>query len=165
MEKTLRRVYSSHRLSRFLKLISSLTVIISVLSYAALLFLSFRNDIYEGMTVFFSLAIPFFVVSFVRALFDAPRPYEVYDFYKERPKERDGKSFPSRHAYSALAIATLSYSYFIPLGIALSVFALVLCVSRVLLGIHFIRDVVAGGLIGILSGGIGIALVYYIQNL
>ena len=58
MENTLRRVYSSRKISLFLKLVSNATVIISVLSYAALLFLSFRNNIYKGLAVFFSLAFP-----------------------------------------------------------------------------------------------------------
>ena len=164
MQKALMRVYSSRKISLGLKILSSAAVILSVLSYASLLFLSFRDSVYEGLGVLLSLSIPFFVVSFVRAAFDAPRPYEVYDFYKERPKERDGKSFPSRHAYSAFAIAVLSFFFSVYLGVVLSVLALLLCVARVLLGIHFIRDVVAGAAIGIVSGGIGIAVVGFLEN-
>ena len=37
-------------------------------------------------------------------------------------------------------------------------FAVILAVSRVLLGIHFIRDVVCGALVGVVSGVIGIVI-------
>jgi len=161
----LRSVYSRKRLSLLLRIVSHAAVAVSVLAYAYLLFLSFRESVYEGLAVFFSLAIPFFIVSLVRAAFDAPRPYEIYDFYLERPKKREGKSFPSRHAYSAVSIAVLAYFYSVPVAVAVSAFALLLCVSRVLLGIHFIRDVVAGALIGAVSGGIGIALCYLATKL
>ena len=89
-------------------------------------------------------------------MIDAPRPYELYDFYENKPKEREGRSFPSRHAYSAFVIATIAFAYSIPLGIGLVLLGIALAVSRVLLGIHFIRDVVCGAIVGVISGLIGI---------
>ena len=156
MEKILLRVYKSKRITLSFRVISAASVILSVLSYCALLFLSFYNSIYEGASVLLSAALPFFAVGFVRMLIDAPRPYELYDFYEVKPKERAGKSFPSRHAYSVFVIATIAYFYSIPFGIALSLLGIALCVSRVLLGIHFIRDVVCGAAVGVISGLIGI---------
>jgi membrane-associated phospholipid phosphatase len=132
---------------------------LSVVAYCALLFLSFYNSIYEGVSVLASAALPFFAVGFVRMMIDAPRPYELYDFYETKPKERAGRSFPSRHAYSSFVIATISFLYSVPLGIGLLLIGLALIASRVLLGIHFIRDVVAGAAIGIISGLIGIFFV------
>ena len=44
----------------------------------------------------------------------------------------------------------------IALGIGLLLLGAVLGVMRVLLGVHFIRDVVAGALIGVISGAIGL---------
>lgn len=159
MEKILLKVYRSKRATLSFKIISSLSVIISVLAYCALLFLSFYNSIYEGMSVLVSAALPFFAVGFVRMMIDAPRPYELYDFYEIKPKERAGRSFPSRHAYSSFAIATIAFAYSIPLGLGLLLAGFALAASRVLLGIHFIRDVVCGAAIGIISGLIGIFFV------
>ena len=156
MEKLLLKVYKSKRATLSFKVISALAVILSVLSYCALLFLSFYNSVYEGLAVLLSAALPFFAVGFVRMIIDAPRPYELYDFYEIKPKEREGKSFPSRHAYSAFVIATVATAYSIPLCIGLFLLAVALSVSRVLLGIHFIRDVVCGAAVGIISGLIGI---------
>lgn len=161
MEKILLRVYNSKKATLSLKIISSVSVIISVLSYCALLFLSFYNSIYEGLSVLISAALPFFIVGFVRMLIDAPRPYELYSFYENKPKERSGRSFPSRHAYSILVIAVIAFAYSIALGVALILLGVALCVSRVLLGIHFIRDVLAGGAIGVLAGLIGLFFVIF----
>ena len=159
MEKILYKVYKSKRATLSFKLISSLSVMLSVVAYCALLFLSFYNSIYEGASVLTSAALPFFAVGFVRMMIDAPRPYELYDFYETKPKERAGRSFPSRHAYSSFVIATIAFLYSVPLGIGLLLIGLALIASRVLLGIHFIRDVVAGAAIGIISGLIGIFFV------
>lgn len=156
MEKLLLKVYKSKRATLSFKVISALAVILSVLSYCALLFLSFYNSVYEGLAVLLSAALPFFAVGFVRMMIDAPRPYELYDFYENKPKEREGRSFPSRHAYSSFVIATIAFAYSVPLGIGFLLMGLALAASRVLLGIHFIRDVVCGAAVGIISGLIGI---------
>ena len=156
MEALLLKVYNSKKATLSLRIISSLSVIISVLSYCALLFLSFYNSIPEGLAVLLSCAVPFFIVGFVRMKINAPRPYELYDFYLVKPKERSGRSFPSRHAYSVFVIAVVAFAYSVPLGAALLTLGVCLSVSRVLLGIHFPRDVITGGLIGVLAGLIGL---------
>ena len=159
MEKLLLRVYKSKKATLSFRLISLVAVISSVAAYCALLFLSFYNSIYEGLAVLLSAALPFFVVGFVRMMIDAPRPYELYSFYETKPKERQGRSFPSRHTYSSFVIALISFLYSVPLGIALLLMGIALSASRVLLGIHFIRDVVAGAAVGIISGLLGIFFV------
>ncbi len=159
MEKLLFKVYKSKRATLSFKVISALAVCFSVLSYCVLLFLSFYNSIYEGLSVLLSAALPFFAVGFVRMMIDAPRPYELYDFYEIKPKERAGRSFPSRHAYSSFVIATVAFVYSIPLGIGLLLMGIALCASRVFLGIHFIRDVICGAAVGVISGLIGIFFV------
>lgn len=156
MEKLLFKVYKSRSLTGLFKIISKTAVAISLLAYAALLFHSFYSSVYEGLSVLLSAALPFFLIGAVRLMIDAPRPYELYSFYEIKPKERVGKSFPSRHAYSAFVIATLACCYSIPFGIALLFVATLLSLSRVLLGIHFPRDVIAGATFGVVSGILGI---------
>ena len=109
--------------------------------------------------IFVSAFVGFITVTLARMLINAPRPYELYGFFEEKPKNKSGRSFPSRHAYSAFAIATLSISFGAFLSCGLFLCAAVLCVCRVLLGIHFVRDVIAGALIGIFSGAIGLLLI------
>jgi undecaprenyl-diphosphatase len=61
----------------------------------------------------------------------------------------DQYSFPSGHTITAFAVAT-SLSFFYPaLPPPLFCFALCIAASRIILGMHFLSDVVAGTLIGV----------------
>jgi undecaprenyl-diphosphatase len=67
----------------------------------------------------------------------------------------DQFSFPSGHAMTAFAVA-VSLSMFYPtLAIGLLFCALSIALSRILLGMHFLSDVVAGVLIGTGLGYLG----------
>ena len=48
------------------------------------------------------------------------------------------------------------------IGIATLALWLLISVSRVLLGIHFIRDVVAGSVIGLVCGAVGAVCIKYL---
>ena len=158
MGNVLKRVYASRKISSTLKIVSHLCVLISVAVYAILVASSFVDSVRIGITMLMLGGAPFVIVTLVRRWINAPRPYELYDFYEKRPKEKSGQSFPSRHTFSAFTVAALSYILSPWLAVALGVFGVALAVSRVLLGMHFIRDVVAGALIGIISGIIGLII-------
>jgi len=102
--------------------------------------------------------VPLVLVSIMRKLISAPRPYELHDFYEKKPKDKKGESFPSRHVFSAFAIGTLAFTVSHFLTLALILVGLALAVSRVLLGMHFIRDVAAGALAGAVCGVLGIII-------
>jgi undecaprenyl-diphosphatase len=64
----------------------------------------------------------------------------------------DKYSFPSGHTITAFAVA-LSVGLFYPqLLVALLVAAVLIAASRIILGMHFLSDVVAGGVLGSLLG-------------
>src|SRR6202789_1917408 len=64
----------------------------------------------------------------------------------------DKYSFPSGHSITSFAIA-LSIGMFYPdLQVVLLVVALLIASSRIILGMHFLSDVLAGSAIGILLG-------------
>ena len=159
MAELLKRVYDNKKVSLALKIISHASVAIGILAFGAILLLSFFSDAMDALAILVSAGVPFLLVSILRRLIDAPRPYELYDFYEEKPKEKKGQSFPSRHVFSAFVIATLSFTVSPILGGALLAVGVLLAVSRVLLGIHFIRDVVCGALVGIISGVLGILII------
>ena len=169
MRELLIKVYENKRLSVFLKILSHVAVAVSVVAYALMLFTAVlcactwpeEDNPWISVLVAFivSTVVPFVIVTLVRKRINAPRPYELYDFYEVKPKNKYGCSYPSRHVFSAFVIATLAYGVYSPiLGIPLFILGIALALSRVLLGIHFTRDVVAGALIGIISGLIGILL-------
>lgn len=92
------------------------------------------------------------VISLLRKLINAKRPYEVFDTSPIIKKETKGNSFPSRHVFSATVIAMNVLAVCPPAGIVLLICALVIALLRVVLGVHFIKDVVAGAVFGILFG-------------
>ena len=119
-----------------------------------LIYLLITNNGYFLRSVL-TCGISFILVSILRKVLNAKRPYEVYDVPAVMKKEKKGSSMPSRHVFSA-TIISVSVSFVCPLlSLALGLSALVMAVSRVLLGVHFVRDVLAGYLIGLVLGFIG----------
>ena len=86
------------------------------------------------------------------------RPFEELGFESVVPHSK-GHSCPSRHATSSWVI-TMAAAYINPvLGAVSAFFAAVVCVTRVITGVHYIRDVVCGILFG---GGIGYLMFFVI---
>ena len=93
----------------------------------------------------------FVLVSVFRYFFNAPRPYEIYDFTPIYNKKTVGKSFPSRHVFSAFIISLMILHFNVIAGVVFLALSVILAFVRVLAGVHFIKDVVAGALISICS--------------
>ena len=73
-------------------------------------------------------------------------------------KDTKGHSFPSRHVFSVFVIAATLGCQHPPLGALLGVIGLLICINRVLGGVHFPKDVLVGMALGILCGLGGSAL-------
>jgi membrane-associated phospholipid phosphatase len=97
-------------------------------------------------------AVSFVAVSVFRSCFHAKRPYEVYDFAPLIEKETKEKSFPSRHVFSIFVIGSTMVWFYPVAGILIGLMGCVLAVVRVVAGVHFPKDVLAGAVIGILCG-------------
>ena len=139
----------------------AITVIIAV-AYAAFLVGITLIDTLDGVKYLAVTAIPFILVSVLRQLLNAPRPYEVLDtpyLASLRNSGKRGHGFPSRHTFSAILIGTTVTFMVPPVGIILLVFGITLGACRVFEGRHFLRDVLAGGAIGALSGVVGMLIV------
>ena len=100
-------------------------------------------------------AAGFLIVTVLRAAINAPRPYEALGIPAITRKDTQGKSFPSRHAACGAVIAVTALYGAPPLGWALVVVSLLIALSRVLSGVHFVKDVLAGWLLGAAVGVIG----------
>lgn len=160
MPGLLKSINDSEKISRALRLVSHSAVAASVIAAGLVALYTVRVSALYLLYAAVILLLPFLLVTLLRRLINAPRPYELYDFYKVAPKNKSGRSFPSRHAHSAFAIGTLLTFFSVPLGTLMLFLALSLSVARVLLGIHFIRDVIAGALTGIGSSVIGILIFF-----
>lgn len=98
----------------------------------------------------------FLLLTIARKKINAKRPYEILDIEPLIAKEKKGQSFPSRHVFSFCLIAGCWYSVCIPVGIVLSICALILAYIRVVGGIHFPKDVFAGTVIGYICSAVTI---------
>ena len=102
-----------------------------------------------------SLAIPaagFALISLMRKSINAPRPYEALSIDPLIKKETQGQSFPSKHAFSSLMIAMCWLRFSPVVGLPLIVAAACLAVARVIGGVHFPKDVIAGCAIALCLG-------------
>lgn len=87
--------------------------------------------------------------SIFRKCCNRPRPYEGPDAIVPLiPKDKEGQSFPSRHALSAAVIASACIYVYVPLGIIIAVISVIIAVTRVLAGVHYPSDVIGGLIIG-----------------
>jgi membrane-associated phospholipid phosphatase len=98
----------------------------------------------------------FFLAVFVMALKFSIRRRRPEGEWGALYRTADPHSFPSGHAARAFLIAVIS-SFFGPpwLMVALWVWAPLVCLARVAMGVHYVSDVVAGAVIGVIVAWIG----------
>ncbi len=116
-----------------------------------LLYTALQQDTFF-ITAFSVCLISFILLSLYRKKHNAKRPSEVYNIPSAIERDKKGKSFPSRHSFSAVVIAVCLFHLSIPLGIAFVLLSLIIAALRVALGLHFVKDVLWGLLIGVLCG-------------
>lgn len=111
-----------------------------------------REDLLRGILV---PAMGFLLVTVLRAWINAPRPYEAMGIPSITPKNTKGKSFPSRHAACGSVIAVTALFTAPALGWVLLIVSLLIALSRVMAGVHYVKDVLAGWLLGAAVGLLG----------
>ena len=141
--------------TRLLNLLNRLlTSLCYVLYPLLLLFLALQRD----ARFFRALIIPaiaFVLLSVVRKRINFPRPYQVLEIQPLIHKDTKGKSMPSRHVFCVFMIA-MTYLWIVPpMGGILLAVGVLLAAVRVIGGVHFPRDVLAGAAVGILAGLLG----------
>jgi undecaprenyl-diphosphatase len=85
-----------------------------------------------------------------------PRPMEVQQGLLLPVPPLDRWSFPSGHTLHAVAFTVMAVSAVPGLGWLLVPFTIVVALSRLVLGLHYPSDVIAGALIGAAVAGIGV---------
>ncbi len=157
--KITEKIRSTHYGERIIVFINRLLTDIVYISFLVLLvYLALHRDKVMVKIVMVT-GISFVLVSVIRHFINAERPYTKYGFIPLVPKEKKGDSMPSRHVFSAFVIGMAFLHMNIALGIIILIIGCLMAVIRVIVGVHFPRDVIAGAVIGILSGIIGFYLI------
>ncbi len=105
----------------------------------------------------FVLELPLYVL--VKRSVKRPRPFEVHGSVKFLIKPPDKFSFPSGHTAGAFLVSGV-LSYFIPAVLVfVFIWALMVGISRIVLGVHYPSDVLAGAILGLGAAFAAIALV------
>ena len=117
--------------------------------YTALVLFSIVKNRSLAILLLVSLVLTGLFIPQIKEMIGRDRPYETLD---ARVLVTPGteKSFPSNHAVQAFLAATLVFGYYRRIGIILFVFATIVSLGRVYIGVHYISDILGGAVIGIL---------------
>lgn len=88
-----------------------------------------------------------------------PRPYQVHQDILLTGTPLDKFSFPSGHTLHAVVFTVVALSHYPQMSFVLVPFTLMVALSRVVLGLHYPSDVLAGALLGSLIGGLSFLLI------
>ncbi len=104
----------------------------------------------EGLMTLAALSLTAFLINLVvKPMFTRKRPYEILETVRTRIAPPFGSSFPSGHAASSFAAASMLWFLNMPFKHWALVLAFLIAVSRVHLMVHFPSDVLVGAVSGI----------------
>lgn len=129
-------------------------------SYPCLLIYLFFSQYADWVRATLVPAISFVLLTLIRKGINRRRPYEAFGISSAIPKKTKGNSFPSRHVFSATIIA-MTFLFMSPwmwLGVVFLIVTVGLAIIRVVSGVHYPSDVVAGVLCGIFAACVGYLL-------
>jgi len=104
-----------------------------------------------AILLFAALTLTYYIVSFLKITVARPRPFILMPDANLFVAVK-GFSFPSNHTATAFMAATILSEFFGSWRKVLFFVAALVGYSRIYLGVHFLSDVIAGAIVGILIG-------------
>ena len=101
----------------------------------------------------------FIVLSLIRKCIDAGRPYELYEINPLINRKKKGESMPSRHILSITIIAMVWLYVNLYIGVFFLLLSVLLSYIRVVAGVHFPKDVIAGFIFALIWGFISLFII------
>lgn len=101
------------------------------------------------------------IYKWLKAKTHRPRPYQVHQDVWVVGKPLDHFSFPSGHTLHAFAFTLVALHYYPSLAIILVPFTVMVAMSRVILGLHYPSDVLAGATLGYVIAQFSFLLLMY----
>jgi undecaprenyl-diphosphatase len=96
------------------------------------------------------------IYKFIKGKTLRPRPFNVYPAIVCAGKTLDQFSFPSGHTLHAAAFSIVVLAYYPGLFWLVVPFAVLVALSRPILGLHYPSDVLAGAALGAVIAGISL---------
>lgn len=111
-----------------------------------------KNLILKGSQLLVTFLTSFIIIKALKYLIGRNRPYITYDFL-DKLAQAESLSFPSGHTFEAFAFSTAVALLFKNLWIRIFIFswAVLVGISRMILGMHYISDVIGGIILGLLT--------------
>lgn len=139
-------------------LCAGLTALVYVFFISMLVVFVIRGEYKVAYEVVLVSAVGLLGCTVLRKIIDNPRPYDVYPYPPTIPRNKKGCSFPSRHVFSIAIIAVSAMRLNTTCGIVLVILTVILAATRVIGGVHFVKDVFAGAGVAFLWGIIGFSI-------
>lgn len=149
------RLFTKYKAARYiLRFVYKLLPLVMLVAYPVLLVHVYFTDLQSLPKLVLVPMHVFLGVTLLRVIIDEQRPYERFDTPSVFHKTTKGKSFPSRHTASAFIIAMAFLYVNFWWGMIAMLIALLIELSRIMAGAHYIHDVMAGMAISIVAGWI-----------
>lgn len=107
--------------------------------------LAYRNAFNLLVSVLFTWVL----VEALKGFVSFPRPFQILEGVRLISPYGSFDSFPSAHSAFSFALASFVFLESKIVGVTLFVFAVLIGISRIFVGVHFPLDVVVGALLGI----------------
>ena len=141
-------------------LLSNLTIFGDGVFLLALVLLFSCRNVRFLWTVLFTTIVAAIVVNLLKDYFAIPRPPAVLDpeSFNLLGRAYKARSFPSGHSMTAFLLASICFCYIQNwyFKVSILILAVLVGLSRVLIGVHWPMDVLIGGALGVVLGVAGV---------
>jgi undecaprenyl-diphosphatase len=116
----------------------------------------FRKDNHEwtsSLILAVAMVLAMGLTDLLKAAFSLPRPFQVPSLgIVARGENPTNAGFPSGHTTNAFTVATVVWSRYVAWRVPFVALAIATGVSMIILGLHFLSDVIGGAFLGIFCG-------------
>ena len=118
-----------------------------------------NHSIYQAGHILLTALVVLTVYKYLKQTLVRERPFISFENIQQAAPALDRYSFPSGHTMRALSFAIM-FNYYLPqTAVLVWGFAGLVAMSRVILGLHYPTDVIAGALLGSTLALLGLFLI------
>jgi undecaprenyl-diphosphatase len=117
-----------------------------------------RQAVRPALVMALTGALGVVIYKVLKRIFVRERPFITHAAIDPAMPPLDRYSFPSGHTLHAVCFTLQATAHFPQLGVVLIPLALTIAASRVVLGLHYPTDVLAGAVLGVSLGVLGLSL-------